>query len=245
MNGEDSSTSVTFEVREYVLPKFEVSVTAPAYIAKDEFTDSQTITVAVSAKYTYGKPTRGTGTVNFWLNRVYQYCSREPVKRISRHFTLSADGRTTVPLSRKDFYQLFCDESSFGSYLNGYGLLVADTTVADSLNGEERTSAASIPLYSQRVQVPRPPSAAQQHSRQNHHQQHSCHNHHQQHSSTAATTTTSSTAATTTISSTAAQPPQPPPAAQLPQPPPAAQLPQPPPARPPPTRPPPTRPPPA
>ena len=153
VNGEDSSTSVTFEVREYVLPKFEVSVTAPAYIAKDEFTDSQTITVAVSAKYTYGKPTRGTGTVNFWLNRVYQYCSREPIKRISRHFTLSADGKTTVSLSRKDFYQLFCDESSFGSYLNGYGMLVADTTVADSLNGEERTSAASIPLYGQRVQV--------------------------------------------------------------------------------------------
>ncbi|XP_052279729.1 ovostatin-like isoform X1 [Dreissena polymorpha] len=45
----------TFKVDEYVLPKFEVTITPPSYLLPT----SQTIAGTVCAKYTYGKPVNG------------------------------------------------------------------------------------------------------------------------------------------------------------------------------------------
>ncbi|XP_023778451.1 CD109 antigen [Cyanistes caeruleus] len=59
-----------FQVMEYVLPKFDVMITTPLYYSlRDE-----DVTGVVSAKYTYGKPVKGTVTitclsVSYWTNK--------------------------------------------------------------------------------------------------------------------------------------------------------------------------------
>ncbi|KAI1241136.1 hypothetical protein IHE44_0009599 [Lamprotornis superbus] len=59
-----------FKVMEYVLPKFDVMITTPLYYSlRDE-----DVTGVVSAKYTYGKPVKGTVTVtclsvSYWTNK--------------------------------------------------------------------------------------------------------------------------------------------------------------------------------
>ncbi|NXB74960.1 CD109 protein, partial [Donacobius atricapilla] len=59
-----------FKVMEYVLPKFDVTIITPLYYSlRDE-----DVTGVVSAKYTYGKPVKGTVTitclsVSYWTNK--------------------------------------------------------------------------------------------------------------------------------------------------------------------------------
>ncbi|NWT63660.1 CD109 protein, partial [Prunella himalayana] len=59
-----------FKVLEYVLPKFDVMISTPLYYSlRDE-----DVTGVVSAKYTYGKPVKGTVTVtclsvSYWTNK--------------------------------------------------------------------------------------------------------------------------------------------------------------------------------
>ncbi|NXQ27194.1 CD109 protein, partial [Alaudala cheleensis] len=59
-----------FKVMEYVLPKFDVMITTPLYYSlRDE-----DVTGVISAKYTYGKPVKGTVTVtclsvSYWTNK--------------------------------------------------------------------------------------------------------------------------------------------------------------------------------
>ncbi|NWS65757.1 CD109 protein, partial [Crotophaga sulcirostris] len=59
-----------FKVMEYVLPKFDVMITAPLYYSLRE----EDVTGVVTAKYTYGKPVKGTITitclsVSYWTNK--------------------------------------------------------------------------------------------------------------------------------------------------------------------------------
>ncbi|XP_063596596.1 alpha-2-macroglobulin-like protein 1 [Penaeus indicus] len=58
-NSQNGVTQTTFEVKEYVVPRFEVKVTSPAYIsARDE-----TFSIGVCAEYTFGQPVRGNVTI--------------------------------------------------------------------------------------------------------------------------------------------------------------------------------------
>ncbi|XP_021351698.1 alpha-2-macroglobulin-like isoform X2 [Mizuhopecten yessoensis] len=60
----------TFIVKEYVLPKFEVTVTPPKYLLPD----TPLIEGTVCAKYTYGKPVRGMmGLEICYVNEYYYY----------------------------------------------------------------------------------------------------------------------------------------------------------------------------
>ncbi|XP_074752015.1 CD109 antigen isoform X3 [Athene noctua] len=59
-----------FKVMEYVLPKFDVMITTPLYYSLRE----EDVTGVVTAKYTYGKPVKGTVTVtclsvSYWTNK--------------------------------------------------------------------------------------------------------------------------------------------------------------------------------
>ncbi|KAK3730060.1 hypothetical protein QZH41_009569, partial [Actinostola sp. cb2023] len=49
------NTSIKFEVKEYVLPKFSVRIVGPSYILPS----TKTISIALIAKYTFGKPVKG------------------------------------------------------------------------------------------------------------------------------------------------------------------------------------------
>ncbi|NWS55261.1 CD109 protein, partial [Chunga burmeisteri] len=60
----------SFKVMEYVLPKFDVMITTPLYYSLRE----EDVTGVVTAKYTYGKPVKGTVTVtclsvSYWTNK--------------------------------------------------------------------------------------------------------------------------------------------------------------------------------
>lgn len=67
---EGKSEKQTFVVKEYVLPKFEVTVTPPKYLLPD----TPLIQGTVCAKYTYGKPVRGMmGLEICYINEYYYY----------------------------------------------------------------------------------------------------------------------------------------------------------------------------
>ncbi|XP_062515525.1 CD109 antigen-like [Corticium candelabrum] len=67
-----------FQVKEYVLPKFEVTVIVPPYIV----TTYKTAPVTVVAKYTYGRPVKGVACVT--AKSVYDYRYRLPRTRASQ-----------------------------------------------------------------------------------------------------------------------------------------------------------------
>jgi len=75
---ESSPIIKNFKVEEYVLPRFELTVTAP----KEIFADSSELPVKVCADYTFGQPVRGnlTGTVDNGLWSNYYEDSLKQVK---------------------------------------------------------------------------------------------------------------------------------------------------------------------
>ncbi|XP_071088381.1 CD109 antigen-like isoform X2 [Haliotis cracherodii] len=91
-----------FTIAEYVLPKFEVTVELPSYgLASDDH-----ITATVKAKYTYGKPVKGTINLEAKLERYYlpwNYHGAEPM--ITK--TMAIDGESRVTLSLADMKKVF------------------------------------------------------------------------------------------------------------------------------------------
>ncbi|XP_074651835.1 murinoglobulin-1-like isoform X2 [Tubulanus polymorphus] len=88
------SESHQFEVREYVLPKFQVDVNGPPYF----YVVDKTVKVQVCAKYTYGKPVIGDieATLQIKSGNRFAHRQRPPVtlkEKINRctEFSLSAD----------------------------------------------------------------------------------------------------------------------------------------------------------
>eukprot|EP00117_Sycon_ciliatum_P038606 scpid4113/ scgid28657/ CD109 antigen; 150 kDa TGF-beta-1-binding protein; C3 and PZP-like alpha-2-macroglobulin domain-containing protein 7; Platelet-specific Gov antigen; p180; r150 len=144
VNASTAQTSTQFEVREYVLPKFTVSVSTVPYVANDESSD---IVTFISAQYTYGKAVEGTAKVELFLNNVYQYCSGRSNPRISRQVTLTAGKNASVTLTRAQFNSLFCSSYGFGQYYRGYQQLVVNASVTDLVTGETRHSSSSAGLY--------------------------------------------------------------------------------------------------
>lgn len=67
-----------FEVREYVLPKFEVNINAPSFIAYNTERDQsvQKIQISICAKYSYGQPVRGNVRANIKVKSDSRYSHR-------------------------------------------------------------------------------------------------------------------------------------------------------------------------
>ncbi|KAK2499260.1 hypothetical protein MC885_014832, partial [Smutsia gigantea] len=57
----DQTYYQSFQVSEYVLPKFEVALQTPLYCSLN----SKSLNGTVTAKYTYGKPVKGDVTLTF------------------------------------------------------------------------------------------------------------------------------------------------------------------------------------
>ncbi|XP_033742010.1 pregnancy zone protein-like isoform X2 [Pecten maximus] len=97
VNQGAESREKTFTVAEYVLPKFEVKVILPPF----GVTTDNTITVKISAMYTFGKPVSGSGVfrikrkyASWWLQRNKDY-----VEGIDHHFKINGDYETKIALS--------------------------------------------------------------------------------------------------------------------------------------------------
>ncbi|XP_046828737.1 CD109 antigen-like isoform X3 [Vespa crabro] len=90
VNINDQMFEKEFEVAEYVLPKFEVTIDAPKH---STFKESK-ITATVRAKYTYGKPVKGEATITAYPNifsGVIQPIFQQPVRKV-----MPIDGKVTV-----------------------------------------------------------------------------------------------------------------------------------------------------
>ncbi|XP_037089819.1 CD109 antigen-like [Pollicipes pollicipes] len=126
------TTSKLFEVAEYVLPRFEVTVELPPYAT---FADT-TVTATVHAKYTYGKPVRGEVMVrahpeikSSYIQPIFQ----DPVRKSS-----SIDGKADVSFDLKDELGLTEDYERE---------LVFDVIVTEELTGRAQNASASTTLH--------------------------------------------------------------------------------------------------
>ncbi|XP_066273833.1 alpha-2-macroglobulin-like isoform X2 [Branchiostoma lanceolatum] len=70
----DTTYKTTFDVEEYVLPKFEVEISPPPWIP----VDMEVIPAVICGKYTYGKPVLGEVKAEFCIKQSYSYRDRRP-----------------------------------------------------------------------------------------------------------------------------------------------------------------------
>ncbi|XP_052795598.1 CD109 antigen-like isoform X2 [Mya arenaria] len=92
------SEKKTFTVAEYVLPKFEVTVTVPSY----GLTSDTYLTGSVQAKYTFGKGVEGNGTLTVSKQMPYWFYLRPPGdKQIFLHkFKINGDYQFQIPMEQ-------------------------------------------------------------------------------------------------------------------------------------------------
>ncbi|XP_048243500.1 CD109 antigen-like isoform X10 [Haliotis rufescens] len=124
-----------FTIAEYVLPKFEVTVELPSYgLVSDDH-----ITATVKAKYTYGKPVKGTINLEAKLERYYRpwnYHGAEPM--ITK--TMAIDGESKVTLSLADMKKVFPNG------LNNQKIEVT-ANVTEGLTGITLNGSSTVKIY--------------------------------------------------------------------------------------------------
>ncbi|KAL5004353.1 hypothetical protein ScPMuIL_017809, partial [Solemya velum] len=118
-------TSQTFKVEEYVLPKFEVTVTPPSYL----LVTSPMIEGKVCAQYTYGKPVKGTVEMSVCVKPGYYYNYHE--ERPCAHIIAEIDGCYDFSVNSSVIHLTSSRYSSWGNEL------VINATVTESGTGIE------------------------------------------------------------------------------------------------------------
>ncbi|PFX26602.1 cobra venom factor-like [Stylophora pistillata] len=119
------NTSVQFEVREYVLPKFSVKLQVPPYILK---TDKE-IKVQLTARYTYGEPV--VGAANVYLS----IALKGKVIPIATHQVLLGEGTAAVEERVK-----FIKERAGEIWFPEGGRLHVQADVIERATGEKETA---------------------------------------------------------------------------------------------------------
>ncbi|NXN22940.1 CD109 protein, partial [Nycticryphes semicollaris] len=122
-----------FKVMEYVLPKFDVMITTPLYYSLRE----DDVTGVVTAKYTYGKPVKGTVTVtclsvSYWTNK----------RNITT--TMEINGSVNVTCNKLMLQNLNADQSwhhGDGDYTEPIEIIAV---VTESLTGISQNSSTII-----------------------------------------------------------------------------------------------------
>ncbi|KAL0108702.1 hypothetical protein PUN28_014092 [Cardiocondyla obscurior] len=89
-NVGDQTFEKEFEVAEYVLPNFEVTIDSPKHV---QFKESK-VTATIHAKYTYGKPVKGEATITAYpdiFSGVIQPIFQPPVRKV-----VPINGKVTI-----------------------------------------------------------------------------------------------------------------------------------------------------
>lgn len=141
VNNTDGAVK-TFDVEEYVLPKFEVTIDVPSNISfKDEI-----IRAKVNAKYTFGKIAKGNATVTAEVENShhhYRFGSSESTKKVSK--TVAVDGNNFVEFDfRKEL------EIRNQSYVQTVKLTASFT---DELSGKEATATAHVKIHKESLKM--------------------------------------------------------------------------------------------
>ncbi|XP_059124255.1 CD109 antigen [Peromyscus eremicus] len=125
----------SFQVSEYVLPKFEVTLQTPLYCSLN----AKNLSGSVTAKYTYGKPVKGDVTLTFLSLSFWG-----PKKNITKTFEIH--GSTNFSFDDKEMKKVMdsSDEHSehMGPFIPGPIEIVA--TVTESLTGISRNASANV-----------------------------------------------------------------------------------------------------
>nr|XP_034179672.1 CD109 antigen-like isoform X1 [Osmia lignaria]XP_034179683.1 CD109 antigen-like isoform X1 [Osmia lignaria]XP_034179692.1 CD109 antigen-like isoform X1 [Osmia lignaria]XP_034179702.1 CD109 antigen-like isoform X1 [Osmia lignaria]XP_034179708.1 CD109 antigen-like isoform X1 [Osmia lignaria] len=134
----DQTFEKEFEVAEYVLPNFEVTINAPNHVT---FKESK-ITATVYAKYTYGKPVKGEATVTAYpdiFSGVIQPIFQQPVRKV-----LPIDGKVVVDFDIHSELRL-TDEFERP--------VMIDVTVEESLTGRTQNTSMQITLHKHKYKM--------------------------------------------------------------------------------------------
>ncbi|XP_053692791.1 thioester-containing protein 1 allele R1-like isoform X3 [Sabethes cyaneus] len=128
-----------FEVDEYVLPKFEVSVESPGITT---FKDGK-VKAIVRAKYTYGKPVKGEATVSAYPDFGFHYV--QPFERdVITRKTVPVDGKGSVEFDLRDEIKLE------GEYTRK---IVIEAIVEEELTGRKQNSSSKVTIYDRRIKM--------------------------------------------------------------------------------------------
>lgn len=107
VNGGEEVTK-TFEVAEYVLPKYEVIVDSNPHVT---FKDGK-VRATVRAKYTYGKPVKGKATISaypvLWLGAVQPFIQDNIVRKV-----VEVDGKGSAEFDIREELKLGGDYERF------------------------------------------------------------------------------------------------------------------------------------
>ncbi|XP_012945641.1 CD109 antigen [Aplysia californica] len=94
MDGTNARKTESFEVAQYQLPRFEVSVELPPY----GLTRDTDLTGKVKVKYVFGQPVKGMVELHFGPNRGPDYCGKPP-KTTQMAFEIDGEAPFSMPTS--------------------------------------------------------------------------------------------------------------------------------------------------
>ncbi|XP_070505072.1 CD109 antigen-like isoform X2 [Chironomus tepperi] len=141
VNG-DQDIVKSFDVEEYVLPKFELSIDT---IPNIPFTDGS-IKATVNAKYTFGKIAKGKATVTADVEypyRGYRNKISESGQKISK--SVDVDGKKFVEFDFKEDLKIRDNKSEHTVNLHA--------TFKDDLSGKEATATAKVKIHSNSIKM--------------------------------------------------------------------------------------------
>lgn len=134
----ESTTSLEFEVKEYVLPTFEVTIEAPQpyHILK-----SQSFPFNISARYTYGKGVNGIAYIRFGLidekgNKIY-------LPGTEKQITVE-DGTAKTEVRTEDLKT--ASENNTQGRIEGYYLYIAVSVLEKASGNLEEAESSSVKI---------------------------------------------------------------------------------------------------
>ncbi|XP_032689989.1 CD109 antigen-like isoform X2 [Odontomachus brunneus] len=131
-NVGDQTFEKAFEVAEYVLPNFEVTIDSPKH---STFKESK-VTVTIYAKYTYGKPVKGEATITAYpdiFSGVIQPIFQQPVRKV-----VPIDGKVVIDFDIKSELRL-TDEYDRP--------IMIDAVVEETLTSRRQNTSMQITLH--------------------------------------------------------------------------------------------------
>ncbi|KFB45610.1 AGAP008364-PA-like protein [Anopheles sinensis] len=129
----------TFDVDEYVLPKFEVTVESPGITT---FKDGK-VKVIVRSKYTYGKPVKGEATVSVSPEFRFHYVQPFDKDVITRK-VIPIDGKGSVEFDLREELRLE------GDYTRK---VVVEAVVEEELTGRKQNATGKVTIHDRRYKL--------------------------------------------------------------------------------------------
>lgn len=127
---EGEKGKLVFSVDKYVLPKFEVTIKPPSFVA----VKSKDIKATVCAQYTYGKPVKGTVSVLFQMTLPVWYRGG---KSLETQITTEKEinGCTDVTIKTEDVLKKFKQYNSYYCYGCEHSKITINATVKETATG--------------------------------------------------------------------------------------------------------------